>query len=249
MKITLLVEILFYCFLLTGSFILLMSILFLRKFIVKLKGTTAYNHWRYLLFLTVFFLASYLAIIPLAATKNIEILYIVLSLLLLLGSVFVYIISNIGSSTIKEFSRTSDAVANANINMANLYLEKNIELEKANKSLDHLNKELIEKVKLFHRFVPSQFLEAIIPGAKEDHIELGVNAERDIAIMFIDIRSFTVMSSKLTAEETFEFINEFIRGKAPIISKHSGFIDKFMGDGIMAIFTNCNQALQAGIEI
>jgi adenylate cyclase len=128
-------------------------------------------------------------------------------------------------------------------------LEKNIELETANKALDHLNKELIEKIKLFHRFVPSQFLEAITPGAKEYHINLGVNAERDIAIMFIDIRSFTAMSSKLTSEETFEFINEFIREKAPIISKHSGFIDKFLGDGIMAIFTNCNQALQAGIEI
>lgn len=121
-------------------------------------------------------------------------------------------------------------------------IQKNSELEKK-------NQDLLKKQELFYRFVPRQFLETINPGNKEDHIELGVNVEKDIVIMFVDIRSFTATSEKRGAVETFEFINEFINEEAPIISKHSGFIDKFIGDAIMAIFIDYDEALSASIEI
>lgn len=128
-------------------------------------------------------------------------------------------------------------------------VQKNIELEKKNKELNKLNQDLLAKTELFHRFVPKQFLETINLGNQEDHIKLGVNVEKDITIMFVDVRSFTVSSEKRSSIETFEFINEFIKEEAPIISKHSGFIDKFIGDSIMAIFTEYDEALLAAVEI
>jgi class 3 adenylate cyclase len=65
--------------------------------------------------------------------------------------------------------------------------------------------------------------------------------------MFSDIRAFTSISEKLSPTEAFDFINDFFRNMAPIISKHNGFIDKYIGDGIMALFPHsADDALLAG---
>jgi two-component system sensor histidine kinase ChiS len=60
--------------------------------------------------------------------------------------------------------------------------------------------------------------------------------EKEMTIMFSDIRSFTAISEKLSSEASFGFINDYLQTMAPIIRKHHGFIDKYIGDGIMALF-------------
>ncbi len=57
----------------------------------------------------------------------------------------------------------------------------------------------------------------------------------------------------MTSRENFEFINKFLMHLAPVISKHNGFIDKFIGDCIMALFhrenNNADDAIKAGINM
>ncbi len=98
------------------------------------------------------------------------------------------------------------------------------------------------------RFVPSQYLEFLEKDSITS-VKLGDHVSAEMAVMFSDIRGFTSMSEKMTAKENFDFVNEYLKLVSPIIQKHDGFIVKFLGDGMMAIFPyGVNDAVQAGIE-
>lgn len=122
-------------------------------------------------------------------------------------------------------------------------------LEEKNILLQNKNEELVRTINIFNKFVPNQFLKILNIDKNKDHIELGQCAARTVSIMFSDIRSFTSFSESASSDETFLFINEHLQYMSPIILKHQGFIDKFIGDGIMAIFMNADDAVLAGIEM
>ncbi|PRP74121.1 putative ATPase [Planoprotostelium fungivorum] len=98
-------------------------------------------------------------------------------------------------------------------------------------------------------FVPREFLDLLHVTTITD-IRLGKAIEKEMTIIFVDIRSFTTLSEGLTPEENFQFINQYLSTIGPIIRKFRGFIDKFMGDGTLALFpTNSTDALLASLEI
>jgi two-component system, sensor histidine kinase LadS len=101
----------------------------------------------------------------------------------------------------------------------------------------------------FRRFIPLEFLEFL--GKKEiSEISLGQNVEKEMSVMFADIRSFTSLSETMTPRETFDFINEYLSRIVPTVKDYGGFIDKFMGDSIMALFPNeAGDALRAAVEM
>ena len=67
--------------------------------------------------------------------------------------------------------------------------------------------------------------------------ELGLGGKRAVVtVLFSDIRGFTSMSEKMTAEEVSVILNEYFAEMEPIISKYNGVINKFIGDAVMAIF-------------
>jgi class 3 adenylate cyclase len=71
-----------------------------------------------------------------------------------------------------------------------------------------------------------------------------------MAVLFSDIRSFTTLSEKLTPAENFNFINSYLGRMSPIIQRNFGFIDKFIGDAIMALFDkSALDAVRAGIQM
>jgi adenylate cyclase len=57
-----------------------------------------------------------------------------------------------------------------------------------------------------------------------------------VTVLFSDIRGFSPMSASMTPNETMDMLNEYFDELSTIIFEHQGTIDKFMGDGIMAIF-------------
>jgi class 3 adenylate cyclase len=72
----------------------------------------------------------------------------------------------------------------------------------------------------------------------------------DMSILFADIRNFTTLSEQLTPEENFKFINTYLSQMEPAILDNNGFIDKYIGDAIMALFSrNANDAVRAGIDM
>jgi class 3 adenylate cyclase len=99
------------------------------------------------------------------------------------------------------------------------------------------------------RFVPTEFINAL--GKREiTDVQFGDHVEREMTILFSDIRSFTPLSESMSPQETFEFINSYLTVMTPIIKQHGGFIDKFIGDAIMAIFPDSTDgAVEAAIEM
>ena len=109
----------------------------------------------------------------------------------------------------------------------------------------------LENAKLYSatsRFVPYEFLHQI-NRQNLVQVQLGDQIQREMTVLFCDIRNFTTLSEKLTPAEIFTFINLFLGHMEPVIKKHQGFVDKYIGDAIMALFEQPNQAVKAGLEI
>jgi signal transduction histidine kinase/ligand-binding sensor domain-containing protein/class 3 adenylate cyclase/ActR/RegA family two-component response regulator len=85
------------------------------------------------------------------------------------------------------------------------------------------------------RFVPHEFLRFL---NKESIIDarLGDNVQMEMTIFFSDIRSFTTLSEKMTPAQNFSFINDYFARVSPMIRDHHGFIARYNGDGVMALF-------------
>lgn len=126
--------------------------------------------------------------------------------------------------------------------------EQNIQLKKVNEELGLLNTKLERKVEIFNKFVPRQFLN-ILHIDSDEYIELSQCISRELTIMFADIRSFTKMCEGMTSSQAFEFINNYLLELGPVITQNHGFIDKFIGDAIMAIFEKAEDAIAAGIAM
>ncbi|OHD74350.1 MAG: hypothetical protein A2177_00890 [Spirochaetes bacterium RBG_13_68_11] len=88
----------------------------------------------------------------------------------------------------------------------------------------------------YARYVPREFLQLL--GKKEiQEIDLGNQVEVSMAVLFADIRNFTELSESMKPEENFKFLNMYLSRMGPVIRAHHGFIDKYLGDGIMALFS------------
>ena len=101
----------------------------------------------------------------------------------------------------------------------------------------------------YSRFVPREFLRFL---GTEDvrRIALGDSVERDMTVLFADIRNFTAMSEQLPPSETFRLLNEYLSRVGPVIREQGGFIDKYIGDAIMALFPNRSEdALAAALRM
>lgn len=101
------------------------------------------------------------------------------------------------------------------------------------------------------RFVPRQFLQLLDKHSIVD-VRLGDNVQREMTVLFADIRGFTRISEQMSPEDNFKFINAFLSRMNPAIAQHFGFIDKYIGDAIMALFsrtTHGDDALQAAITM
>jgi len=99
------------------------------------------------------------------------------------------------------------------------------------------NYEKIKKKNIaFERFVPTEFLRCLGKAEVED-ISLGEVSKEELTVLFSDIRSFTSLSEAMTPEENFRFLNNYLKYIGPIIENNGGFIDKYIGDAIMALFS------------
>ena len=107
------------------------------------------------------------------------------------------------------------------------------------KTIENLTWNLKNFNKSLSRFVPFQFLDFLDKGSILE-VELGNHALREMTILFADIRSFTTLSEVMTPEENFKFLNSFLSQVVPVIREGGGFVDKFLGDGIMALFPHSN---------
>ncbi|AFG37331.1 adenylate/guanylate cyclase domain-containing protein [Spirochaeta africana] len=99
------------------------------------------------------------------------------------------------------------------------------------------------------RFVPQEVLRFLGKNDIVD-IQLGDQIHSTFSVLFADIRGFTQLSEDMSPADSFRFINAFLERTGPVIREYGGFIDKYIGDAIMAIFPNDPaQAVQAAIAL
>jgi two-component system sensor histidine kinase ChiS len=97
------------------------------------------------------------------------------------------------------------------------------------------------------RFVPREFLKILGHDTLVD-VSRGDHLEKDMSILFSDIRSFTTIVEGKTPQQNFAFINEYLGYMESPIRKNNGFIDSYEGDAIMALFEGrAEDAVNAGI--
>lgn len=115
--------------------------------------------------------------------------------------------------------------------------------------VEELNASLTESNQAYYRFVPRELLKLL---GKNDIRELKGDEwmHEEMAIMSCDIRNFTSISEKLNEMQVFEMLNTYLKKVAPIIRKNGGMIEKYMGDGIIAIFPeSAESALNCAIQM
>ena len=97
--------------------------------------------------------------------------------------------------------------------------------------LEGKNKEKIKNA--MGKYLSQDIMKNVVQNI--DDIKLG-GKKANVTVLFADIRGFTSMSEKMTAEEVSVILNEYFSEIEPIITKYNGVINKFIGDAVMAIF-------------
>lgn len=71
-----------------------------------------------------------------------------------------------------------------------------------------------------------------------------------MSVMFSGIRSFSSLSEIMSPQDNFKFINGYLSRISPVIRENGGFIDKYIGDGVMALFPGSpEEALRAAVYV
>jgi adenylate cyclase len=100
------------------------------------------------------------------------------------------------------------------------------------RSHEELSRRIIERQAL-ERFLSGAIVEKIL--ASPDQIHLG-GENQTATIMFSDIRGFTRMAEKMEPQQIVELLNEYFTEMTDLIFENGGTLDKYLGDGIMAVF-------------
>ena len=112
-----------------------------------------------------------------------------------------------------------------------------------------LNEHLYQTNQAYYRFVPKEFLELL---SKKDitEVKLGEYKISKAAVLSADIRNFTSTSEKLAPIQVFDMLNSYLKKVAPLIRKYNGIIEKYLGDGIIAIFPDsAESAINCAVEM
>ena len=155
---------------------------------------------------------------------------------------------------IKRATKTVRSIAEGDLSARVNYKSKD-ELGEICSQVDemaiNLEKSFAEKdrtEKFYYKFVPEKFREYL--GKKRfTDLSLGDASSRELTVLFCDIRSFSINSEIMTAKENFAFVNTIYGKAGPIIREHNGFVDKYIGDAVMALFEKADDAVACGIDL
>ncbi|MEZ4411323.1 MAG: adenylate/guanylate cyclase domain-containing protein, partial [Polyangiales bacterium] len=99
------------------------------------------------------------------------------------------------------------------------------------------------------RFVPGEFINAL--GHHDiDEVALGDTVQKEMTVLFSDMREFTRHVEGMSPVENIAFINEYLAQLEPAVIAHGGFVDSYIGDAVMALFEgSCAEAVAAGVAM
>jgi adenylate cyclase len=95
----------------------------------------------------------------------------------------------------------------------------------------------------------------VVTQLLEGEIELG-GTELEATVMFTDIRNFTAICESLAPQRSLHLLNQFLTAISEVVEAHGGVVDKYLGDGVMAVFgapvtrpDDTHRAVEAALEI
>ncbi|MDL1968536.1 MAG: GAF domain-containing protein, partial [Deltaproteobacteria bacterium] len=107
---------------------------------------------------------------------------------------------------------------------------------------------------VFQKFVPKEIVDKILLGSETEREML--EEVKTLTLLNIDIRGFSVLSRKIGSQKTVSLLNYFFSVMGGIVFKHHGIIDKYLGDGLLALFgapvssiMDADNAVQAALEM
>jgi adenylate cyclase len=88
---------------------------------------------------------------------------------------------------------------------------------------------------LFSRYVSAEIAQKIVEAFDRGQLELG-GEEREITVLFADVRGFTTLSEGLTPPEVVHILNVFLEQMTSIVMNYGGAVNKYIGDNMMAFW-------------
>lgn len=108
--------------------------------------------------------------------------------------------------------------------------------------------------KMFQKFVPREIVDKIIHNAGEE--KPLIEELKILTLLNIDIRGFSTLSKKIGPQRTVAILNRFFSTMGDIVFNHGGIVDKYLGDGFLALFgapvsgtTDADNAIAAALEM
>ena len=87
---------------------------------------------------------------------------------------------------------------------------------------------------MFQKFVPKEIVDKIVHDITEE--KLVIDELKTLTLMNIDIRGFSFLTKELGPQRTVSILNYFFTTMGEIVFKHHGIVDKYLGDGFLALF-------------
>ena len=155
---------------------------------------------------------------------------------------------------IKKASNAVKQISSGNLSARVNYKSKDelgqicSEVNEMGQNLEKLFDEKDETEKFYYKFVPEKFRELL---GKENFTDLSLGDAKscELTVLFCDIRGFSINSEMMTAKENFAFANVIYGKMGPIVRNNNGFVDKYIGDAVMGLFENADDAVRCGIEM
>ena len=105
------------------------------------------------------------------------------------------------------------------------------------KEIKRLNEQLASRNKLLRRILGKYFSEEVVEVILENPEGAAIGGEkRTVAVMMADLRGFTALSERLSAETVVAILNHYLEDMTEVILKYRGTIIEFIGDAILAVF-------------
>ena len=180
---------------------------------------------------------------------------VVYSFLIIIALTLIIVLSFLNTMrVIKKASKAVKKISNGDLS-ARVNYKSNDELGQICSEVDEMGKNLetlfAEKDKteqFYYKFVPEKFRE-LLGKEKFTDLSLGDAKSCELTVLFTDIRGFSINSEMMTAKENFAFANIIYGKMGPIVRKNNGFVDKYIGDAVMGLFENADDAVRCGIEL
>ncbi len=123
------------------------------------------------------------------------------------------------------------------------------DIEHSLNKINYIYKEKDNKIRVANleqqKYLPKQILKFLGKNSIRE-LEIGKEVQKKATVLFCDLKN---ENKTLTLEENFNYINSYYKIVAPLIKRFDGFVDKFVGDGILAVFANAENAIECSHAI